>query len=177
MSLSLSDLLNALTLVFGSGVVVSLITLLYNYLQTKRDRDFESRKQASEYYKGLYARIVFMYGYAASYLASLEEKQKGRASVFSDKSQKRVELSSDELLENYNQSYRKFENYYVRKKSEGYEIFVSARLQQLLINYWTQAKNLYDHPDLLKRIEQVTMLRQYRDKVLGQIEKLYGLKR
>ena len=93
----------------------------------------------------------------------------------SNKAQKSVALSSKELLENYRQAYREFDAYYVQKKCEGCEIFISHNLKELLIEWWRQAEQLYDNESLLGDKDRIFIFEKNTMDVLKQMEKIYGL--
>lgn len=172
-----------LTLLLGSGAIVSLATLLYNWRQSviqrqiedKREaaqRDFESRQFAKEYYMKIYGHIAILAELAEGYNRSLKA---GETDVFSFKDCKFAKLNSQEILNDFNEAYENFSSYYIKQICDGYEIFISKKLKELLSKFWHLAKTFHDKNEDLKVIKQVTFFKNVADETTNYMEKLFGL--
>jgi hypothetical protein len=177
------DWLEVITLLGGSGVIVSIATLLYNWRQSviqreiedsreTAQRDFEARREAKEYYMKIYGHIAVLSELAKGYNRSIE---KGEAEVFAFKECKFSKLSSDEILMNFNEAYDTFSSYYIGRICEGYEIFVSKKLKELLIEFWHYSKTFHDDNKIMKDQKEIASFNKVTDKTTDYMEKLFGL--
>jgi len=171
-----ADWMAILTLLGGSGIIATGITLLYNWKQSKLEReiqdrrdatankiqdrreatarDFEARRDAKRYYMRLYARIGILDEMTKSYKRSLQEK--GNAEVFSYEECKLVVHTSEAISEDFKKAYAEFLSFYLKKACLGYEIFVSKKLRELLIEFWKRAKGFNDDVTKMKDEKAVT---------------------
>ena len=183
-----------LTLLLGSGFILSIITLVYNWQQSKIQnkiqdrresnanniqdrrevaaRDFEARKIAQAYYMGLYSHIAILDELIRGYHGSIQD---GKAQIFDFKECKYVELQSRQILENYKEAYLTFSGFYIKKKCEGYEIFVSDELRKLLIDFWYDAKTFYEDSEQMRNKEAIDEFHAIAEKTTNCMEKLFGL--
>jgi hypothetical protein len=177
------DWLEVFTLLGGSGVIVSIATLLYNWRQsvTQREiedrreatqRDFETRRDAKKYYMKIFGYIAVLSELANGYSRSIE---KGEAEVFAFKECKFSKQSSEEILGNFNEAYEAFSSYYIGRKCEGYEIFVSKKLKELLIEFWYYSKIFHDDNKKMKDKNEITSFSKATEETTDYMEKLFGL--
>lgn len=162
-----------ITIILGNGVLITLFTLIYGYFEKKSDRDLESRRKAENYYRPLYGHIAILDELARGYKRSLET---GKAKVFSFTKGKYTELTSKEILDDFKKSYNAFSKFYVKKKGEGYEIFISEELKNVLVDFWVNVKSLYEDNEKLKDIKEVDTFHELAEETTKVMEKLFGLK-
>jgi hypothetical protein len=166
------DYLAILTLIIGNGAVVAIVTLVFNYYKHKSEKDFEARKEAKDYYMTLYSHIAILDELMRAYQRSAET---GKAKVFT-KECKYIELPSGEILDNFKEAYTAFSSYYIKKKCEGYEIFVSKKLKDLLIKLWSCVKTFYEDDKRMQDKKEVEYVHKIAEKTTEHMEKLFGLK-
>lgn len=154
--------------------VIAVLVLAFNYLEKTSERDFEARKGARKYYRILYAHIGILDEITKSYIRSLREK--GNAEVFSYKECKLIVHSSEAILEDYKKAYAEFFNFYLKKACLGYEIFISKKLKELLIEFWKRAKIFDDDLTKMKDKNAVTEFNGIAEETTNYMEKLFGLK-
>jgi hypothetical protein len=105
-----------LLLVFGNGILVTLIGFAFQHHQHNSERDFEARKVAREYYMTLYAHIGIIDELTKSYVRSINN---GKAEVFSyEKCLTEVQTSA-KIFENYKLAVTKFTEFYLTKSKEA----------------------------------------------------------
>jgi hypothetical protein len=166
------DWAEILTLLLGSGFVLSIVTALYNWQQSKAARDFEARKEAKDYYRNLYGKIAVLDELVSGYQRSLK---KGKAKVFHVKDCLFVELSTEKILMEFKDAYVDFTNYYIAKKCEGYEMFVSTKLKKLLIMFWKGVRSFYEKEEKMKVKEEIDNVHLLAEKATNHMEELFGL--
>lgn len=165
-----------LTFFLGNGLLIAIFTFITNWIQSKSQRDFEARQKASEYYMTLFGQIAILDELARGYPRSLTKEAKGKAAVFKFNEHEFGELTSKQILERYNEAYENFSSYYIKKKSEGYEIFIEEKLGKLLSKLWISAKTFYDDNAEMKDEKQIEKFHNLAKKTVGKMEKLFGLK-
>jgi hypothetical protein len=169
----LSDYLTILTIILGNGAIVAIIGLVFRYYEHKSQKDFEARKEAKEYYMKLYALIAILDELIRAYQRSIK---KGKAEVFIFKECRYNELTSKEILDDFNEAYEAFSAYYIKKKCEGYEIFVSEKLAKLLIEFWNSVKTFYEKSKLMEDEKKTDSAHKIAKDLTKNMEKLFGLK-
>jgi len=162
------------------GIVTAVTTILtgifnfiFRYFEKKSDRDYEARRKAEDYYRPLYGHIAVLDELARGYPRSLET---GKAKVFSFKNCKYKELTSKEILDEFKESYDEFASFYIKKKCEGYELFVSEKLKNALNDFWIKAKSLHENNEKLKDNEEIDAFHKSAEETTKIMEKLFGLK-
>ncbi len=166
--------LDIATLIIGNGAVLAIFSLFFSFYQLKAGQDFEARKTAQGYYRELYGNIAVLDELMRGYHRSIIAKEK-MARVFT-KECEYIELTEKEMLKRYNEAYLAFSTHYIKKKCEGYEIFVSEKLANTLIDYWTCVKNFYENDNEMTNKKEVDDTHKLAEKATKQMEKLYGLK-
>ena|ERR1035437_5920074 len=166
-----------IAIILGNGAVVTigvgLISHAYSYYQHKSEKDFDARKVARDYYMTLYARIGTLDEMAKSYRRSLKNDKK--AKVFLYKEGKFAIHTSDEILEDFKNAYVEFYSYYLQNASEGYEIFVSKRLQDQLFEFWRLGETFNDNNQIMKNEQEIEKFSRFAEKTTNYMEKLFGL--
>jgi len=162
------------------GIVTAITTILtgvfnfvFRYFEKKSDRDFEARRKAEDYYRPLYGHIAVLHELATGYHRSLET---GKAKVFSFKNCEYKELTSKEILDAFKESYDEFSSFYIKKKCEGYELFVSEKLKTSLRDFWIGAKSLYENNERLKDSKEIDAFKKSAEETTDIMGKLFGLK-
>ncbi|MGD0995174.1 MAG: hypothetical protein ABR909_06585 [Candidatus Bathyarchaeia archaeon] len=171
--MSYANIVDILTIIFGSSALITLIGYAFQYNQHKSEKDFEARKVAQEYYMTLYGYIGVLDELTKSYLRSIQD---GKAEVFSYDNGLIEVQTSEKILDNYKNKYVNFASFYLKKSCEGYEIFVSKKLKGLLIKFWKTAKIFYDEPSSLKNKQTVEKFNNAAKETTDSMEKLFGLK-
>ena len=120
----------------------------------------------------LYGHIAILHELAGAYQSSIG---KGTARSFTFKKCEYVELTSQEILEDFNQSYSDFSSFYIESKCEGYEIFVSEKLKEKLTNFWINAKSFYEKNTLMKDQKEAENFRKSAEETTENMERLFGL--
>lgn len=179
-----------LTIVLGSGAVITVITTIFtafkehevrisqNALEDKRTAtalDLKRRELAKDYYMPLYGQIAVLVEYGKAYDRCNPDESE---SVFVFKGNKSYfgELPQDKILELFKKSYEKFSSFYIKSKSEGYEIFIPNELEENLISFWKIAKSFYENPQEMKNAEKIKEFDDGADETHDLLEKLFGLK-
>jgi hypothetical protein len=181
-----TDYVAILTLLGGSGVIVSLATLLYNWrqsviqskIQDRREalqRDFEVRRDAKDYYMNLYAYVAILLELATGYRRSIESEQQMTA-ILSFKDKKYEKYSSQQILIQFQDAYQSFSKFYIEKKQCGYEIFIPPKLAVLLIEFWKATQIFHDDPETLSNNRAIDNFKQVCAQLTDCMEKLYGMK-
>ncbi len=179
-----ADWIAVITLLGGSGIITTGVTLLYNHLQNhnqiaieeKRDaiaRDFEARKEAKEYYKKIYGHIAVLDELMRGYVRSIDE---GKARVFTFKKCEYAELPSAKILEEFRLAYANFSSYYIKMKCAGFEIFVSKELKQLLIRFWDRVQAFHEDEKQMASKKEVEGAHLIAEETTEYMEKLFGLR-
>ena len=179
-----ADWVAVFTLLGGSGIIATGVTLLYNYrqdkikiaIEEKRDalaRDFEARREAKDYYKKMYGHIAILDELMRGYLRSVET---GKARVFTFNKCEYVEIPSKRILEEFKAAYVDFSAYYINKKCEGFEIFISLELKELLIEFWNNVQAFYEDENQMKNKKEVENAHSIAEKTTEYMEKLFGLR-
>lgn len=133
----------------------------------------EARKDAKEYYMKLYGHIAILHELIRAYPVSIE---KGKAEVFSFEDFTTIELAPKEIVDEFKKAYCAFLRFYVEKKKEGFEIFVSESLQELLIKFWKKAKKFYEEPKTMQNCTEIEDFVKLALESAECMEKLFGLK-
>jgi len=171
--MELTEYVTILTLILGNGILLGIIGFIYKYYERKTERDLETRRKAEDYYMPLYGHIAILDELARGYRRSIE---KGKAKVFAFKACNYEELTSKEILDDFKKSYDAFSKFYIKKKGEGYEIFVSEKLRDALLNLWVKAKSFYEDNEKLKDATEVATFHKLAEETTKVMEKLFGLK-
>lgn len=171
--MELTEYVTILTFILGNGVLIGIITLIHRHYERKNERDLEARRKAKDYYLPLYGHIAILDELARGYKRSLKI---GKAEVFAFKDCNYEELTSKEILDDFKKSYDAFSKFYIRKKGEGYEIFVSPKLKEALSNFWVKAKSFYKDNEKLKNAHEVDTFHKLAEETTKIMEKLFGLK-
>ena len=166
--------LDIVTFIVGNGLVLAIFTLIFNFYQLKSGQDFEARKTAQGYYMELYGNIAILDELMQGYQRSIDSEEK-KAKVFT-KECEYIELADKEILKRYKEAYLAFLAHYIKKKCEGYEIFVSEKLASTLIYYWNCVKSFYENEIEMTSKKEVEYAHKLAEKATRQMEKLYGLK-
>ena len=169
-----TDWATILGTLLGSGVLISLITLLVNYLQGNRQRDFEARRDAKKYYLKLYAHIAILEELATSYQRSIKT---GSATTFSFKDCAFVEHTSEKILQDYKEGYSNFSGFYLRNKGEGNEVFIPRKFNALLLGFWKSAMAFYDDAETMKIKANTDQFKKTCISTANYMTKLFGLSR
>jgi hypothetical protein len=149
-----------------SGASVAIAGLVLSYRLRKSDREFEAKQKESErdfqarqnaldYYKPLYGHIAKLHELATAYLRSLDDGRTNLFFVVGKKPKYLKEVSSSDILEGYKESYETFTDFYVRKKFEGYEIFITQALAEALTKFWGKASYFYEHEEIMKLDKEI----------------------
>jgi len=173
LAMELTEYVTILTLILGNGILIGIITFIYRYYERKTERDLEARRKAENYYLPLYGHIAILDELARGYKRSLKI---GKAEVFAFKDCNYKELTSKEILDDFKKSYGAFSKFYIKKKGEGYEIFVSEKLREALSNFWVKAKSFYKDNEKLKDANEVDAFHKLAEETTKVMEKLFGLK-
>ena len=182
------------TIMVGNGAVVAVITLIFTLYQNKAQRnfearqnelreqfearqdnlrrDFEARREAKDYYLPLYGHIAKLDELVRGYLRCLET---GKAEVFEFEKFSYEELTCKEILKNFKNCYVKFSKFYIEKKSEGYELFISEKLKEALMKFWFEAQSFDENTELLKESDNVTRFHKLAEATTNIMEELFGL--
>ncbi|MFX0201005.1 MAG: hypothetical protein ACFFCW_33210 [Candidatus Hodarchaeota archaeon] len=168
-----------LTIVLGSGALISLITTFITWfkesLVSARALDLQRRELALDYYKPLYGHIAVLVEYAKAYCRCNPDESES-VFVFNGNKSYFGELPQDEILELFKKSYTQFSSFYIEKKSEGYEIFITEKLEENLITFWKIAISFNENPQEMKNAEKINEFDQRADKTHKFMKKLFGLK-
>lgn len=121
----------------------------------------------------LYGYTAILHELAGAYQSSLA---KGKAKSFTFKKCEYVELTSQEILDEFNKSYSAFSSFYIKSKCKGYEIFVSDNLKEKLTKFWINAKSFHENNALMKDQQEVKEFRKSAEETTEEMEKLFGLK-
>lgn len=167
------ELVELITILIGNGALIAIISFIFRYYEKKSDRDLEARRKAEGYYMPLYGHVAILDELARGYKRSLEM---GKAKVFAFKDCNYEELTSKEILDDFKNAYDAFSKFYIKKKSEGYEIFVSEKLRESLSNFWVKAKSFYEDNEKLKDAKEVDTFHNLAEETTKVMEKLFGLK-
>ena len=166
------DWATVITLLVGNGVIVGLITIVFDWHQNNVQRDFEARREAKNYYLPLYGHIAKLDEFVGGYIRSLET---GKAKMFEFENYDHSELTSQEILDNFKNCYGEFSKFYIKKKSEGYELFITDKMKEVLMTFWCEAQNFYDNNDELKHSDNVRKFRKLAGDLTDIMEELFGL--
>lgn len=161
------------TILIGNGILIGILNFIFRYYERKSDRDLEARRKAEHYYLPLHGHIAVLQSQVSDYKRSLTH---GRIKAFEFNECEHKELTSREILNDFRKSYEKFTRFYIEKKREGYEIFVSEGLRKALIDFWRGARIFYEDPENLKNSEMIDDFTSSADDTLDLMEKLFGLK-
>ena len=190
-----------LTIVLGSGALITLITTIFtwfkehevrisqnaledkrtaaqNALEDKRTAtalDLKRRELAKDYYKPLYGQIAVLVEYGKAY-GRCNPDESESVFVFNGNKSYFGELPQDKILELFKKSYEQFSSSYIKNKSEGYEIFIPKELEENLITFWKSAKSFDKNPQEMKKDEEIKKFKQCADEIHDLMEKLFGLK-
>ena len=188
-------------IVLGSGAVITIITTFLtwfkerevrvsqnaledkrtaaqNALEDKRTAtalDLKRRELAKDYYQPLYGQIAVLVEYGMAY-GRCNPDESESVFVFNGNKSYFGELPQDKILELFKKSYEQFSSFYIKNKSEGYEIFIPNELEENLINFWKKAKSFYMFPQEMKNAEEIKKFDKYADEAHDLLEKLFGLK-
>lgn len=182
------------TIIVGNGAVVAIITLVFTLHQNKVQRnfegrqnelrqqfearqdnlrrDFEARREAKDYYRPLYGHVAMLHELAIGYFRSLDKR---KIRVFDFDNLTYIELTSDKILLAFNQAYNNFSKFYIKKKSEGYELFISESLKKSLMNFWCEAQSFNEDSELMKKSERIAQFTEFAEDATNTMEELFGL--
>ena len=166
------DWATVITLLVGNGVIVGLITIVFDWHQNNVQRDFEARREAKIYYLPLYGHIAKIDEFVGGYIRSLET---GKAKVFEFETPTYLELTTQEILDNFKKCYNDFSKFYIKKKSEGYELFITEKMKKTLMNFWCETQNFFDNNDELANSDSVKKFHVLANELTDIMENLFGL--
>jgi hypothetical protein len=200
------------TIIFGSGVAITLLTTFLTWFYESRVRaanielenkrkdaeialedkriaakialedkrtaialDMKRRESAEDYYKPLYGHISVLIEYGKAYFRSAKNGSemlfvfKGKDSYFGEQTKK-------EILGLFKESYESFCSFYIGKKAEGYEIFITEEMEINLIAFWQIAKTFYENPKVMEDKKKIDEFDKSADKAFDSMEKVFGLR-
>ena len=152
---------------------MAIIGIIYRHYERKSERDLEARRKAGDYYMPLYGHIAVLDELARGYKRSIE---KGKAKVFAFKECRYDELTSKQILAEFKKAYDAFSSFYIKKKREGYEIFISKKLKEFLSDFWIIAKNFYEDDKRMKDKREIDDFHNSAEEATSLMEKLFGLR-
>lgn len=152
----------------------SIFTIYMNLHEKRFDRDFQARQKAQEYYLPLYGNIAALREFATAYIRAVNDKSK-IAVVFS-KNGKCKKMSQTEILEEYKKSFEAFQQFYIEKKYQGFEIFISDKLRKSIISLWGKAEIFCEDYQRMENEEDMTEFRKLVENTTIEMECLFGLR-
>lgn len=174
-----TDWISIGTLLVGSGAIVSIATLLYNWRASLAQQDFQARQNGKEYYLKMYAHVNILFELAESYVRARRPESGGKTAGFTFKKCGFIERTASEILSEFKESYRKFNLFYIENKRDGNEMFISAKFGDCLANFWRLAMEFDAAIETMeedKRSMFMTKFRMAFEETTRRMQKLYGLK-
>jgi len=162
------------TLLAFLGPLAGIIGILVkSYLDSRKEKnkmEFLARQEGREFYRLLYGRIAVLHELILGYSRSLET---GETKLFVKKRYR--ELKSEQILKEFREAYNEFSEFYIEKKHEGYELFVSRELKEYLTQLWLEAEGFNADPKLLESKDSIKGFDNLARKTTAIMEKLFGL--
>lgn len=162
-----------ITFLLGNGALFTLFTFIFKWIQSKSQRDFEARKEGRKYYMGLYGHIAILHELVGAYYRSTDD---GNAKLFNFKKHIVNELTSQQILGEFNKAYEEFLKFYIETKCKGQEIFISEKLKKILGKFWIQAKEFYENNAYIDDEKKILNFNNLAEETTKIMEKLFGLK-